>query len=216
MWANFPGVTVERVQGPLRLSKGADVLVDLPGTYSLTAFSREEAVCGEFLREKPPDAIVNVVDATCPARGLYLTLQLLETGLPVVVAMNLMDEVRAAGGAWTAARFPGRWTCRCCPCAPPGTKGWKRWPARRWPRRGKGARPACRIWARRRARRAFWRATHASTGFALGPLRRGRAPPSAHRRGRRGFDPPHLGVSHFSGRHGARVFSDVRAAGRPC
>ena len=95
---NFPGVTVERVQGPLRLSKGADVLVDLPGTYSLTAFSREEAVCGEFLREKPPDAIVNVVDATCPARGLYLTLQLLETGLPVVVAMNLMDEVRAAGG----------------------------------------------------------------------------------------------------------------------
>lgn len=95
---NFPGVTVERVQGPLRLSKGADVLVDLPGTYSLTAFSREEAVCGEFLREKPPDAIVNIVDATCPARGLYLTLQLLETGLPVVVAMNLMDEVRAAGG----------------------------------------------------------------------------------------------------------------------
>lgn len=94
---NFPGVTVERMEGPMMGFPDA-TLVDLPGMYSLNAASFEEAVSRDFLTGSPPDAVINIVDATCLERGLYLTVQLLELGLPVVVAMNMMDEVRKGGG----------------------------------------------------------------------------------------------------------------------
>jgi len=103
---NFPGVTVERMEGALRLHPSVTV-VDLPGMYSLTALSREEEVSRAYLKETPPDAVINIVDATCPERGLYLTVQLLETGLPLVVAMNMMDEVEKAGGKVDCAALSG-------------------------------------------------------------------------------------------------------------
>ena len=95
---NFPGVTVDVLEGEMR-GGGRARLADLPGTYSLTAMSAEEQVSQAYLAQRPPDVIINVVDATSPARGLYLTLQLLEMGIPMVVVMNMMDEVQAGGGA---------------------------------------------------------------------------------------------------------------------
>lgn len=100
---NWPGVTVEKVTGPVLArwlpGDGEAEVVDLPGAYSLSAFSPEEGITAGYLRHTPPDVIVNVVDAVHLERSLYLTLQLLELGLPVVVALNLMDELRARGGA---------------------------------------------------------------------------------------------------------------------
>ncbi|UJR80174.1 ferrous iron transport protein B [Sandaracinus amylolyticus] len=98
---NYPGVTVERRVGKVALPQGARVdLVDLPGTYSLTARSPEEQVAVDALLPlagPPPDAVIVVCDAGALARHLYLALQVLETGLPVVIALNMMDEARAAG-----------------------------------------------------------------------------------------------------------------------
>ncbi len=94
---NFPGVTVERMEGALS-GRPSVTVVDLPGAYSLRAFSKEEDVASGYLRDHPPDAILNIVDATCPERGLYLTMQLLPLGIPMAVALNMMDEVEAGGG----------------------------------------------------------------------------------------------------------------------
>ena len=93
---NFPGVTVERKEGAL-LGSDEAVVVDLPGAYSLAPYSAEERIASDFLTNERPDVIIDVVDATNPERNLYLTSQLLELGIPVVVALNMMDEARAAG-----------------------------------------------------------------------------------------------------------------------
>ena len=95
---NFPGVTVARKSGPVRGRRGV-TCVDLPGVYSLAPYSPEEAVCRDYLLEGGADAVINIVDATCLERGLYLTLQLLELGVPVVLALNMIDEVERRGGA---------------------------------------------------------------------------------------------------------------------
>ncbi|WP_066459015.1 ferrous iron transport protein B [Anaerotruncus rubiinfantis] len=95
---NWAGVTVERKEGELRAENGRAVLVDLPGIYSLTTYTLEERVSRRFLLSDEPDAVVSLLDGTSIARGLYLTLQLCETGCPVVLAIGMMDEVRAAGG----------------------------------------------------------------------------------------------------------------------
>lgn len=88
---NYPGVTVEKKEGSLRY-RGYDFhFVDLPGTYSLTAYSRDELVARDFLVEQKPDVVVNVVDSTNLERNLYLTVQLMELGLPLVVALNMSD-----------------------------------------------------------------------------------------------------------------------------
>ena len=94
---NFPGVTVEKKEGQLKKSKGTTV-VDLPGIYSLSPYSSEEVVARDFIVEEHPDAIINIVDATNLERNLYLTLQLLELRAPMVVALNMMDEVRSNNG----------------------------------------------------------------------------------------------------------------------
>ena len=93
---NFPGVTVEKKEGQI---KGAPdfTLVDLPGIYSLSPYTAEEVVTRDFLLEQKPSAVINIVDATNIERNLYLTVQLMELGVPVVVALNMMDEVRANG-----------------------------------------------------------------------------------------------------------------------
>ena len=94
---NFPGVTVDRKDGVIRGHKEATV-TDLPGIYSLSPYTSEEIVTREFLLEEHPDGIINILDATNIERNLYLTIQLIELGIPMVLALNMMDEVRDNGG----------------------------------------------------------------------------------------------------------------------
>lgn len=94
---NFPGVTVDQKMGDIKGTKNCSV-VDLPGIYSIRPYTQEEIVSRDFILEGKPDGIINIVDATNIERNLYLTLQLLELNLPMVVALNMMDEVRANGG----------------------------------------------------------------------------------------------------------------------
>jgi len=94
---NWPGVTVERKEGTCRCEDRALRIVDLPGTYSLTAYSPEEVIARSFILDEKPDVVVHVVDASNLARNLYLTAQLLELGANVVVALNMMDAVEARG-----------------------------------------------------------------------------------------------------------------------
>lgn len=95
---NFPGVTVDQKMGEIRGEKGCSV-VDLPGIYSLRPYTQEEIVSRDFIINQKPDGIINIVDATNIERNLYLTLQLLELRVPMVLALNMMDEVRANGGS---------------------------------------------------------------------------------------------------------------------
>ena len=95
---NFPGVTVDQKMGEIRGEKGCSV-VDLPGIYSLRPYTQEEIVSRDFIINQTPDGIINIVDATNIERNLYLTLQLLELRVPMVLALNMMDEVRANGGS---------------------------------------------------------------------------------------------------------------------
>lgn len=94
---NFPGVTVERKDGIIRGHREA-VVVDLPGIYSLSPYTNEEIVTRDFLLREKPQAIINILDATNIERNLYLSMQLIELNLPMVIALNMMDEVRANGG----------------------------------------------------------------------------------------------------------------------
>ena len=94
---NFPGVTVDSKSGELRGAKGCSV-VDLPGIYSMRPYTGEEIVTRDFILNEKPDGIINIVDATNIERNLYLTLQLLELKIPMVLALNMMDEVRGNGG----------------------------------------------------------------------------------------------------------------------
>lgn len=95
---NFPGVTVDQKMGEIREHKDASV-VDLPGIYSLRPYTSEEIVTRDFILNEKPDGIINIVDATNIERNLYLTLQLLEMHIPMVLALNMMDEVRNNGGS---------------------------------------------------------------------------------------------------------------------
>lgn len=94
---NFPGVTVDQKSGTIKGVKDCSV-VDLPGIYSLRPYTQEEIVTRDFVIDGKPDGIINIVDATNIERNLYLTLQLLELRVPMVLALNMMDEVRANGG----------------------------------------------------------------------------------------------------------------------
>ncbi len=93
---NWPGVTVEKKEGRLK-SDGEVILTDLPGVYSLSPYTLEEVVSRNYLINERPDAILNIVDGTNLERNLYLTTQLMELGIPVVVAINMMDVVRKSG-----------------------------------------------------------------------------------------------------------------------
>jgi ferrous iron transport protein B len=94
---NWPGKTVEKKEGSFS-QDGVDVeLVDLPGTYSLSAFSLEEIVARDYILQEKPDAVVSVVDASNLERNLYLTVQLLELGVPVIVALNMSDLAASRG-----------------------------------------------------------------------------------------------------------------------
>ena len=95
---NFPGVTVDRKDGPIR--RHSDTMVtDLPGIYSMSPYSSEELVSRNFVLDEKPIALINIVDATNVERNLYLTMQLIELNIPMVVALNMMDEMTANRGA---------------------------------------------------------------------------------------------------------------------
>lgn len=94
---NFPGVTVDRKSGAIR-GRENTLVTDLPGIYSLSPYTAEEIVSREFILKENPKGIINIVDATNIERNLYLTLQLMELDIPMVLALNMMDEVRGNGG----------------------------------------------------------------------------------------------------------------------
>lgn len=95
---NFPGVTVDRKDGSIRGKKNT-LVTDLPGIYSMSPYSSEEIVTRNFILEQHPKGIINIVDATNIERNLYLTMQLMELDIPMVLALNMMDEVRENGGS---------------------------------------------------------------------------------------------------------------------
>ena len=104
---NWPGVTVEKKEGKLR--GYSDVVVtDLPGIYSLSPYTLEEVVSRDYLINERPDAILNLVDATNLERNLYLTTQVLEMGIPVVVALNMMDLDRKSTRPNSSHEIPSR------------------------------------------------------------------------------------------------------------
>ncbi len=104
--ANWPGVTVEKVEGAMKYHDHTFKLVDLPGTYSLTSYTMEEQVSRSYILSDEVDVIVDVVDASSLERNLYLTLQLLELGKPVVMALNMMDVVEKRGMEIDLHRLP--------------------------------------------------------------------------------------------------------------
>ena len=107
---NWPGVTVEKKEGTLKGSK--DVIIqDLPGIYSLSPYTLEEVVARNYLVGEKPDAIINIVDGTNIERNLYLTTQLLELGIPTVVAVNMIDIVRKNGDAIDVKRLAAALGC---------------------------------------------------------------------------------------------------------
>ena len=98
MWGTFPASPWREKKGTIRNHPDA-ALVDLPGIYSLSPYTNEEIVTRDFLVEQHPDGIINIVDATNIERNLYLTLQLIELNLPMVIALNMMDEIRNNGSS---------------------------------------------------------------------------------------------------------------------
>ncbi len=108
---NWPGVTVEKKEGRLIVDKEV-ILTDLPGIYSLSPYTLEEVVARNYLIEEKPDAILNIVDATNLERNLYLTTQLTELGIPVVIALNMMDLVKKAGDSINVKELSRQLGCK--------------------------------------------------------------------------------------------------------
>ena len=104
---NFPGVTVDQKIGAIKGHSDCSV-VDLPGIYSIRPYTQEEIVTRDFILNQKPDGMINIVDATNIERNLYLTLQLLELHIPMVLALNMMDEVRANGGTVDVRKMSAR------------------------------------------------------------------------------------------------------------
>ena len=93
---NWPGVTVEKKEGKLKNHKDVTI-IDLPGIYSLSPYTLEEVVARNYLISEKPDAIINIVDGTNIERNLYLSTQIMELGIPVIMAVNMMDIVEKSG-----------------------------------------------------------------------------------------------------------------------
>ena len=94
---NWPGVTVEKKEGKLKNHKDV-IITDLPGIYSLSPYTLEEVVARNYLIHEKPDVIINIVDGTNLERNLYLSTQLMELGIPLIMAVNMMDAVAKRGG----------------------------------------------------------------------------------------------------------------------
>ncbi len=112
--ANWPGVTVEKKEGAMRFHDHTYKLVDLPGIYSLTSYSMEELLSRQYILDNEVDVIVDVADASNLERNLYLTLQLIELGKPVILALNMMDIVMERGMEIDIHRLPENAWNPCC------------------------------------------------------------------------------------------------------
>ena len=108
---NWPGVTVEKKEGKLKKHDGV-IITDLPGIYSLSPYTLEEVVARNYLIGERPDAILNIIDGTNLERNLYLTTQLTELGIPVVIAINMMDVVRKNGDKINIAELSRELGCK--------------------------------------------------------------------------------------------------------
>ena len=108
---NWPGVTVEKKEGKLRKHDGVTI-TDLPGIYSLSPYTLEEVVARNYLINERPDAILNIIDGTNLERNLYLTTQLVELGIPVVVAINMMDVVKKNGDKLNSQDLSRQLSCK--------------------------------------------------------------------------------------------------------
>ncbi|GAB6039006.1 ferrous iron transport protein B [Fundidesulfovibrio butyratiphilus] len=113
---NYPGITVDRLEGVYRDGDNVIQLVDLPGTYSLTSYSMEELVARNVIVEEHPDVVINMIDATALERSLYLAVQLMEIGAPLVLGLNMMDEVRRQGFSIDVAKLSGLLGAAVVPC----------------------------------------------------------------------------------------------------
>jgi ferrous iron transport protein B len=120
---NYPGITVERKEGVFDLNGREVRLVDLPGTYSLTAYSLEELVARDFLIYDRPRAVINIVDASNLERNLYLTVQLLELGIPLILALNMIDAAAGRGIQINAAELSRRLQVPVIPMVAKSGKG---------------------------------------------------------------------------------------------
>jgi ferrous iron transport protein B len=94
---NWPGKTVEKKEGVFKHNGQELTVIDLPGTYSLSAYSIEEQIARDFIVEERPQVVVSIVDSSNIERNLYLTTQILETGIPVIIALNMTDQAEARG-----------------------------------------------------------------------------------------------------------------------
>ncbi len=102
---NWPGKTVEKKEGEIEYGSLKINVVDLPGAYSLTAYSPEEIIARDFIIEERPDVVINVVDATNLERNLYLTVQILELEVPVILALNMSDDLHKNGAKIDVSRL---------------------------------------------------------------------------------------------------------------
>ena len=107
---NWPGVTVEKKEGKLKNHKDV-VITDLPGIYSLSPYTLEEVVARNYLIQEKPDVLINIIDGTNLERNLYLTTQLMELGLPVVIAVNMMDVLEKRGDRIDLAQLGEKLGC---------------------------------------------------------------------------------------------------------
>lgn len=119
---NWPGVTVDKKDGAYKKDKSITIL-DLPGTYSLSPYSAEEIVARDYIVKEKPDAVINIVDGTSLERNLYLTLQVLETQIPTVIAVNLMDEVESRGDKIDFAKLSKEFGVKVVPIQARNGKG---------------------------------------------------------------------------------------------
>lgn len=119
---NFPGVTVEGKVGKIK-NKDDISLVDLPGIYSLTPYSSEEIVTRDFIIKEKPDVVLNIIDATNIERNLYLTMQLLELDVPLIIALNMMDEVNASGNSIDVNKLSEGFGVKICPISASKNQG---------------------------------------------------------------------------------------------
>ena len=94
---NWPGVTVDKKEGIYRKCAEPISIVDLPGIYSLSPYTSEEVITRNFILDEKPDCVINIVDATNLERNLYLTTQIMEIDVPIIIALNMIDEVKKSG-----------------------------------------------------------------------------------------------------------------------
>lgn len=121
---NWPGVTVEKKEGKYKKNKELEI-IDLPGIYSLSPYSAEEIVARDYIIDEKPDVLINIVDGTNIERNLYLTMQILETGIPTVIALNMMDEVEASGTVIDANKLSKELGVKVVPIVARSNKGVK-------------------------------------------------------------------------------------------